>query len=257
MKIRSLVTAANIAATILLAQSLAAGAAEIRVLSAGGIRPPLAELVLQFERATGHKVVIKFVGGAAVKREIDAGASFDVLVSERDVMDHAIKAGKIVAATRVDIARAGVGVGVRAGAPKPDIASVEAFKRTLLNAKSVAYGKEGMSGIHFLGLLERLGISAEMQSKLRPTAVADGGTFAAIARGEAEIGVGAMATIFAPGVEFVGPLPSELQTYIHFAAGVDTAAKDPQAAVALIKFLTAPAAVPVMKAKGMEPAPQR
>lgn len=255
MTLRPFVTAANIAATILLAQSFAAGAAEITVLSAGGIRPPLQELIPQFERATGHKVVIKFVGGAAVKREIDAGASFDVLVSQAEVMDDAIKAGKIVAATRADIARAGVGV--RAGAPKPEIASVEAFKRTLLTAKSVAYGKEGMSGIHFLGLLERLGISAEMQSKLRPTAVADGGTFGAVTRGEAEIGVGAMATIFAPGVEFVGPLPSELQTYIRFAAGVGTGAKEPQAAVALIKFLTAPAAAPLMKAKGMEPDPQK
>jgi len=248
-----------IAATILLAQVPLAGAAEIKVLSAGGIRPPVEELVPQFERASGHKVSIRFVGGPAVKREIDDGAAFDVAVSTTNVIDDLIKAGKLAAASRTDIARAGVGVMVRAGAPKPDIASVDAFKRTLLNAKSVAYAKDGTAGMHFHGVLQRLGISKEMEPKLKQTLASDpaNGAMARVARGEVEIGVAAIATLFGPGVDFVGPLPAELQAYIHFAAAVGAIAKEPQAGAALIRFLTAPQAAPAFKAKGMEPAPQR
>lgn len=259
MTLRPFSAAARIAATILLAQSFAAGAAEIKVLSAGGIRPPLEELVSQFERATGHKVAIKFVGGAVMKQEVEAGAASDVVIAEATVLDEFIKAGKVAAATRAEIARAGVGVAVRAGAAKPDIASVEAFRGTLLKAKSVAFSKEGMAGLHFLGVLERLGISKEMQPKLIPTVAADPsrGTQTLVARGEAELGVAAIATLFAPGIDLVGPIPAELQRYIQFAAGIGAGAKEPQAAAALIKFLTAPAAGSVLKAKGMEPAAQR
>ena len=121
-------------ALILALQSFAAGAAEINVVSSGGIRPPLDELAPQFERASGHKVALKFVVGARVKQEVEAGA-FDVVIAPTNTFEDLIKAGKVVAATRIDVARAGVGVAVRAGAPKPDLASVDAFKRTLLGAK--------------------------------------------------------------------------------------------------------------------------
>jgi molybdate transport system substrate-binding protein len=259
MTLRTFVTAAKIAATILLAQGFVAGAAEIKVLSAGGIRPPLEELASQFERASGHKVALRFVGGAVLKQEVEAGAASDVVIAEATVLDEFIKAGKVAAATRAEIASAGVGVAVRAGAAKPDIASVEAFRRTLLKAKSVAFSKEGMAGLHFLGLLERLGISKEMQPKLIPTVAAapDRGALALVARGEAELAVAAIATLFAPGIDLVGPIPTELQRYIQFAAGIGAGAKEPQAGAALIKFLTAPAAASVMKAKGMEPAPPK
>jgi molybdate transport system substrate-binding protein len=259
MTLRPFVTAAKIAATILLAQGFVAGAAEIKVLSAGGIRPPLEELIPQFERASGHKIAIKFVGGAAVKREIEDGAAFDVAVSTANVIDDLTKAGKLAAATRTDIAHAGVGVAVRTGAPKPDIASVDAFKRALLDAKSVAYAKDGTAGMHFHGVLQRLGISKEMEPKLRQTLAADpaNSAMALVRRGEVEIGVAAVATLFAPGVDFVGPLPSELQAYIQFAAAVGTGAKEPQAGAALIQFFTRPEAGPAFKAKGMEPAPRR
>ena len=248
-----------IAAAVVLSQGFAAGAAEISVLSAGGIRPPLEELVPQFERTSGHKVALRFVGGALMKQELQAGAGFDVLIAEASVLDDFIKAGKVAAATRTDVARAGIGVGIRAGAPKPDIGSLDAFRRALLNAKSIAYSKEGMAGLHFLGVLERLGISKEMQPKLIATGAGDPGrgTFALVSRGEAELGVAAIATIFAPGVDLVGPIPAELQRYIQFAAGVSAGTKEPQAAAALIKFVTAPAAAPILKAKAMEPAPQR
>ncbi len=259
MRMRSLVAAANIGALILFAQSFAVVAAEVKVLSAGGIRPPVEQLLPQFERASGHKVAIKFVGGPAVKREIDAGAAFDLIIAPPNVIEELIKAGKVTAATRTDVARAGVGVGVRAGARKPDIASAESFKRTLLDAKSVAFAKDGTAGTHFQGVLERLGISKQMEPKLKRTVAADPTNSAPqlVTRGEAELAIAAVATLFAPGVDFVGPLPSEFQTYIHFVAVLGTGAMEPQAAGALVKFITAPAAAAAYKAKGMEPAPPR
>jgi molybdate transport system substrate-binding protein len=249
----------TLALAALLVQGAAVSAAEITVLSAGGIRPPLLELIPQFERASGHKVAISFVGGPAVKQRIDGGAALDVAISTAIVMDDLAKAGKLAAATRVDIARAGVGVAVRAGALKPDISSVDAFKRALLNAKSVAYAKDGTGGMHFQAVLQRLGISKEMEPKLKPTVAADpkAGTVPSVARGDAELGIAAIAALFAPGIDFVGPLPSELQSYSVFAAAVSSNAKEPKAAADFIKFVTAPAAAAAFKTRGMEPVPQR
>ena len=245
------------AIAVVLAQNYA-GAAEINVLSAGGMRPVLVELAPQFERASGHKVALRFVGGALIKQEVDAGAAFDVVIAQASMLEDFIKAGKVAAAPRADIARAGAGVGVRAGAPKPDIASVEGFKRALLNAKSVAYSKEGAAGQHFLSVLERLGISKEMQPKLVGTTTDPSrSTFTLVARGEAELGIGAIATVFVPGIDLVGPIPAELQAYIHFTGGINSATREPQAAAALIQFVTSPAAAAAYKAKGMEPAGHR
>jgi molybdate transport system substrate-binding protein len=249
-----------VAATLVLAQPSGAPAAEIEVLSAGGVRPPIEELVPQFERASGHKVAIKFMGGPAVKQQIDGGAAFDVAVAAANVIDELTKAGKLAAATRTDIARAGVGVAVRAGATKPDVSSVDAFKRALLDAKSVAYAKDGTAGMHFHGVLQRLGISKEMEPRIRSTTAADpkNSATALVERGEVEMSVAAIATLVGrPGVDFVGPLPAELQSYTVFAAAVGSNAKEPKAAADFIKFVTAPAAAAAYKAKGMEPAPQR
>lgn len=255
MKIRIM-----LALAALLVKGAAVSAAEIKVLSAGAIRPSLQELIPQFEQVSGHKVSITFVGGPAVKQQIEGGAAFDLAISNGNVMDELAKAGKLAAATRTDLARAGVGVGVRAGAPKPDISTVDAFKRTLLNAKSVAYAGDGSAGIHFQGVLERLGITKEIEPKARKTVSGDSANsaMALLARGEVELGVVAITTIFfTPGVDFIGPLPAELQTYIVFVAGVVGNAKEPKAAADFIKFVTAPAAAAAYKAKGMEPAPQR
>lgn len=252
MSLRSLA----VAAAIFLSST--AMAAEVRVLSAGGIRPPLEELAPQFERASGHKVALKFVGGPAIKREMEAGA-FDLVVAPPEVIEDLIKAGKVAKGTRTDVARAGVGVAVRAGAPKPDIGSTEAFKRALLGAKSVAFAKDGTAGTHFQGVLERLGISKEMEPKLKRTAAADPANSAGrlVARGEAEMAVAAVATLFASDLQFVGPLPTEFQAYIQFSAAVTANAKEPQAAGALVKFITAPSAAGAFKAKGMDAAGRR
>lgn len=256
MRIRSLPVAATTAAMILFAVlGLAAEAAEVKVIGANPMKAVVQELGAQFERDTGHKLVTKFVSGPVVKREIDAGETFDLAISITPLIDGLVKEGKIVAGSRADVAYAGVGVGVRAGAPKPDIGSIEAFKRALLNAKSVAHSAVGPSGVYFKGLLDRLGITEEMKPKLKPMS---GDALAkAVPSGEAEMIISSMPDIIVGGTVLVGPLPPELQLYIRFAAGVGTNAKEAEAAKALIKFLTAPAAVPVIKAKGMEPGTPR
>ena len=250
MKISSLTTAA-IGFLIPLVHGITAGAAEIKVIGATPMTAVIKELGSQFERETEHKLVTKFVSGPVVKREIDAGERFDVAISITPVIDSLIKEGKIVAATRADVAFAGLGVGVRAGAPKPDIGSVDAFKRALLNAKSVAHSSEGASGDYFKGLLERLAISEQMKPKLKPMP-ADR-IAQAVPTGEAEMIVVTMSVIVGSGAEPVGLIPSELQFYNRFAAGVGASAKEPEAAKALIKFCTAPAAAPAIIAKGMTP----
>jgi molybdate transport system substrate-binding protein len=228
-----------------------AGAAEIKVLSGTGSRAVVEELARQFEGASGHKLLIRFEGNADLKRKIEAGETFDVAILNPPVIDHLIRAGKIVGA-RADIGQAGIGVGVRAGVPKPDIGSVEAFKRALRAAKSVAFAKEGASGIHFMQVLERLGIKNEMQGKLRPMPAVD--SVEVVARGEAEMVVVVLPRILVvPGVYLLGPIPPELQTWIGTSAGIGAAAREPDAAKALIRFFTGPAVIPVLKAKGMEP----
>ena len=150
------------------------------------------------------------------------------------------------------LGRIGIGVGVRAGAPKPDLASVESFKRALLEARSVAYQGEGASGVYFAGLVERLGIAAQMKPKMRPMPAED--TVEVVARGEADLVVVVASRMFGvPGVEMAGLIPRELQTSIGFVAGAASAARDPEAARALIRFFTAPAAAPVLEGMGIEP----
>jgi molybdate transport system substrate-binding protein len=252
MRMRSLFAAGKIGFVILLAQGLAAEAAEVKVFAAAGFRTVVSDVGAQFERQTGHKLVTEIGVGGALQRKIDAGEAFDVAFLNTPQMDNLIKAGKIAAGTRADIARAGVGVGVRAGAAKPDISSTDALKRTLVAAKSVSYSGEGASGPHFLGVLERLGIAEEMKSKIKP--LPPRVNVEAVVKGEADLVVVVIPSILAvPGVELVGPLPSELQTYIGFSAGVSANAKEPEAAKALVKLLTAEESVSVIKAKGLEP----
>ena len=231
----------------------AAAAADIKVICAGGIAPVVTVLAPEFERTSGHKVVFKFVSGPVVQREIDTGDPFDVAISQPEVIAALIKSGKVVAASRIDIARTGVGVSVRAGAPKPDIGSVDAFRRTLLDAKMIAHSKEGASGVYFMGLLDRLGIAAQVKPKLIGSPAGAGGLVSPVVKGEAEMVVGTMSAIMEPGVALVGPIPNELQNWTTFTAGAATASKDAAAAQALIRFLTAPGAVAAIKAKGMEP----
>ena len=231
--------------------SSAAQAAELKVLSGNGPRAAVRELCAQFERATGNKIDLRFGVNVEVKNKIEAGESFDVVIGNPPIIDALIK-DRLVVGPRADIGQAGLGAAVRAGAPKPDIATVEAFKRTLLAAKAVAFPGKGASGIYFVSLLDRMGIAAEMKSKLRPMPAED--TVEVVARGEADmVVVVATRIVDVAGVDVVGPIPEELQTKIGFAAGLGAAAKEVEAAKALIRFLTAPAAAVTLKAKGVEP----
>ena len=241
---------AAIGSIILIVQGPAAEAADVKLIIATPMVGAVKELGTQYERDTGNKLITKISSGPGVKREIDAG-ELHLAISITPVIDGLIKEGKLVADTRADVAYGSLGVGVRPGAPKPDISSVDAFKRTLLNAKSVAYSAEGAGGAYFRGLLERLGIADEMKTTLKP--MKEDNYVRAIRNGDAEMIVGAISNVMEFGADLVGPLPVELQNYIQFAAGVSVSAKETEAAKALIKLLTAPSAVAVIKAKGLEP----
>ena len=227
--------------------------AEIKILASNGVREALLELAPAFERETGHKLVIGFGLAAALKRQIEAGEAFDLAILTSSGIEDLAKQGKVDAGSRASIARSGVGIGIRKGAPRPDIGTADAFKRTMLSAKSIAWAKEGASGVYFAGLLERIGIAGEMKPK---AVVASSGDVVGklVADGEVQFGVILVNELMAaPGVEVLGPLPAELQNYTVFHAGVGVGSKDSAAAKALIKFLTTPAAGAVFKAKGQEP----
>ena len=244
--------AAKFAFIALLAQGVAANAAEVKVMAGVAMTGVFAELGPQFERATGHKIVIQYGPGGTLKRQIDAGEAFDLAIIASERVDDLIKQGKIAADSRVGIVRVGIGVGVRDGAPKPDISSVEAFRRTLLSAQSITTAPAGATGEHFVKLLDRLGIADQVKGKIKPNAperVAQ-----AVADGEAELAIGGTFDLTSTkGVQFAGLLPAELQNWFVNTAGVSATAKEPEAARALIKHLTTPEAAAVIKAKGMEP----
>jgi molybdate transport system substrate-binding protein len=229
-----------------------AGAAEIKVLSTQAPEEAYRELVPQFEKASGHKVTTIFTGTLDVQKRIAAGETYDLIIMAGPAIDDFIKAGKIVAGSRVDIASSGVGVGVRAGAPKPDIGTTGAFKKTLVAAKSIGYST-GPSGVYVIKLFQRLGIADEIKGKLKQTPT---GIFVGtlVASGEAEVGVQQVSEMsHFPGVDYVGPLPKDIQEITVFSSGIQVGSKQTDAANTWIKFLTAPAAAPAFKARGLEP----
>jgi molybdate transport system substrate-binding protein len=230
----------------------AAKAAEVKVMAGAAMSGVIGELGPQFERATGHKLVMQYGLSGAFKRQIEGGEAFDLAIIAPVALDDLIKQGKIAADTRADIVRVGMGVAVRAGAPKPDVSSVDAFKSTLINAKSVTYAPEGATGIHLAKVLERLGITEQVKAKTKPQQ--DPARIPqAVADGEAELGFAVTNILLSvKGVELAGLFPPELQNYVVQTAGVSSGAKEPEAAKALIKFLMTPEATSVIKAKGME-----
>ncbi len=228
-----------------------AQAAELKVLSSTALKTVLEELGPQFEKATGNKLVFSFAPAAVLKTQIEQGAACDVAILTVSLTDGLAGEGKIDAATRTTIAHAGIGIAIHKGAPKPDISTTEAFKRALLNAKSVGFTAAGASGVYLKTLFDKLGIADELKPKLK---LLQGGAGEAAANGEVEIGLTQISEILPyADAELVGPLPPDIQSYTYFSAGEAAASKEADAAKALIKFLTAPAAVSVIKAKGMEP----
>jgi molybdate transport system substrate-binding protein len=231
--------------------SAAAGAAEIKVLSTQATEEAYRELVPLFEAASGHKVTTIFTGTLDVQKRIAAGEAYDLIIMAGPAIDDFIKSGKVVPGSRVDLARSGVGVAVRTGAPKPDIGSTEALKKTLVAAKSIGYST-GPSGVYLAKLFERLGVADAVKPKLKqtPTGVFVGGL---VASGEAEIGFQQVSELsHFPGVDFVGPLPAEVQEITIFSSGVQVGAKQVEAAKAWVRFLTAPAAAPAFTKRGLQ-----
>ena len=247
MKIASIIAAANV-----LLLSGVASAADIRVISTQATEPAYQELVAQFEKSTGHKVTTIFSGTLNVQKRLADGEAYDLIIMGSDALEDQIKRGKAVAGSRVNFAKSGVGVAVRKGAAKPDIRSVEAFKKSLLSAKSLGYST-GPSGLHMLSVFEKLGISNEIKGKLKQT---PSGVFVGtlITSGQTEIGFQQIPElIHFDGIDYVGPLPGNLQNITMFATAIQTGAKQADAAKALVQFITAPSAASVIRKHGLEP----
>ena len=253
--LRPAILAIALASSLIMPQP--AHAAAIKVVSGGAFKQVLNALAAQYQRETGNNIDIAYRTVGQHLALIRAGKEkFDVAILTPAAIDDLVTAGKVTAGSRADLAKTGIGVVVKAGTPLPDISTVEAFKRTLLAAKSVAFidpKAGGSSGIYVESLLQRLGIAGQINAK---AVLVHGGAVADhVVDGEAEIGIHQISEILAvAGAALVGPLPAEIQNYTVYAAGIGAAATDDAAARALVKFLSGPAALPIVKAKGMQPA---
>lgn len=234
--------------------ALPAGAAEIKILVAGAMKAVVVELAPAFENTTGHKLVIANDTAGGLTTRIKGGEAFDVAIITPAAIDSLIEGKRIAPGSRVNLAKVGIGVAVRAGAPRPDIATVDAFKATLLAAKSVAYidpKAGGSSGIYFDQLIDKLGIAAPVRAKAR---LMPGGYVAElVAKGDVEMAVHQISEIVpVAGVDLVGPLPPEIQNITVYAGGLSPTPTDAAAAKALLAHLASDAAKPVLAKKGME-----
>ena len=232
-------------------------AGEIRVLSTIAIKSVMEDLIPRFERESGHRITIQYGTTAVLKKQIEAGENFDVAIfTPPELIEEMIKQGRIAADTRSDFARTSVGVAVRRGAPKPDISSLEAFRKTLLAAKSIGYtdpARGGTSGVHLKAVIDRFGIAGQVDTKTKlspgiPPLVES------IANGEVEIGVLQISEIVPDArLELVGPLPKGAEKATVMTTGLRTDSKETAAGRALIRFLTSPDVGSVIKARGLEP----
>jgi molybdate transport system substrate-binding protein len=226
-------------------------AAEITVLAGMGNVSGIRDLAPAFERASGHKVIVRFVPTADLPGVIDSNTPADVLTAGPEAIDGYVTKGKVVAGTRVDFARAGVGVSVKVGAPKPDIGTIDAFKRAMLNAKSIGYSNGG-SGNIAAKVMEKLGIAAQLKDR---TKFVNGRPVAeAVANGEVEVGIQQINVLLpTAGSDYVGPLPGELQDYVLFSLGVLTVSKQQDAAKAFQTFASSPESAALLRKSQMEP----
>jgi len=226
--------------------------APVRVLASNGVKAVIDELKPQAEKAVGRPLAIEFGTSSVVKKQIESGAAFDVAILTSDVIGELAKAGKIAAGTQTEMARCGIGIGVRAGAAKPDIKTTDALKKALLATKSITYAQDGASAAYILQMENKLGIAETMKAKtiLEKGSVASN---ARVADGSAGMILTLVSEILpAPGVQLVGPLPADVQNYVNFATGISVNTKNADAGKALAKFFSSPAVAPTLKAKGME-----
>ena len=231
-----------------------ARADEIKLQCAAALHPAVDALLPDFEKSSGRKVTVAYGTAGAIADRVQKGEPVDLIITSLPMIDRLQAQGKVGTGDRVIIAKVGVGAFVRKGATKPDISSADAFKRSMLAAKSIAYPDPtggGASGIYVASLLERLGIAAEMKPKTRLSTLE--ALYASVASGDVEIGFNQVSEILAqPTVELVGPLPPAIQNYTRFAPGIVTGSSHAEAGGALITFLSSPAAQTVLKAKGFE-----
>jgi molybdate transport system substrate-binding protein len=227
-------------------------AAELKVIAGGSMTGSLNEIGPEFERASGHKLVIHFDSTPNIIARVTSGTPFDLVVVPVDVFKDDGAKARFAASPSIDIARVGYGVIVRAGAPKPDVSTPEALKKALLDAQSIAFVPASAAGAYVLKVFDRLGITDAMKAKTRPQA-APAQIAPAVANGEAELGVFLTNVLMAPGVDLVGSFPAELQQNLVFTAAVAADTREAEAARAFIDYLTTPAASAVIKAKGMTP----
>lgn len=223
---------------------------EIRAMASAAFREAYLELLPDFERASGHRVTNTWVPSVQMMNRLKGGETTDVVILSDAALAELMKAG--IVAERFPLARSGIGVAVRAGAPRPDIASADALKRAVLSARSVVYST-GPSGIYLANLFERMGIAPQIRDKVRQVQGEPAG--AVVARGEAELGFQQMSELLpVSGIDIIGPLPPEIQETTVFSAGLHSQAQAPDAARALIAYLKAPLAALVIRRKGMDPA---
>jgi molybdate transport system substrate-binding protein len=237
----------------LYAQTAPAQTPDLRIFCSDGMKAALVDLTPQIEHVTGRHLLATFDSSKNIEDKIQSGEAFDVAILTTDSIDKLIQQGKLVAGTRADLAKIGMGVGVRSGAPKPDISTSAAMKQTLLRAKSISFNPTGAAAAHINDMLARLGIADETKSKIILDGT-PGGPQKQVAEKKAEIVITLIPEIkFFQGVDLVGPLPAEFQSYIAFAAAVATNTHDADTAKATIKFITSPGAASAMKAKGADP----
>lgn len=252
MKINRLAYGVAFALFINLGQPGRASAADIQVLCSNGFKAVFEELAPQFERSSGNKVRVQFGLAANFKQKIDAGESYDLAILTPALIDDLIKSKKMAADTRTVIARTGLGIMIKSGAHKPDVRTSDSFKKALIDAQSIAYAREGASGVAFAALIEKLGLAESLKPRLKPTASGEE-VNDLVVRGGAQYGILPLSEILAvKGAELGGMFPADVQSYITMATAVSTSSKQSAAARDLIKFLMTPAATTVVKAKGME-----
>ncbi len=237
-----------------LCQTPAVWADEITLVGPGGIRAAIEKMIPDFERKTGHKVKATFGSGAGTKQQVIRGEAFDVPVVQPPLTE-VLASGHVVASTETPLATVPVAIAVRKGAPKPDISSADAVKRALLSAKSIAYPDPAggaAAGVSFERTLKTLGIAPQMEPKIK-RAQGGAGAMAMLAKGDVEIGLTFMSEMEDPGIDVVGPLPAAVSTPTALVGFVSAHAKSPEAARALLRYLSSPEAAAVYRSSGMKP----
>ena len=240
------------AAAVALAIALGAApatAAEITALVSNAFKTSFPDFSPSFEKATEHRLKVVFGSTDPLKVRIEKGEAVDLAILGDGAINDLIKQGKLVAASRVIVARSGLGVAVRKGAPKPDLSTADAFKRTVVNAKSIGFNERGLTGIYLWSLFDKLGLTAVVKAKFK-----DGSGATMAGTGQTEIGLTQASEIaLVPEAELAGRLPAEIQHFTVFPAAISASAREPDAARSLLKFLASPEALKVMREKGLEP----